>query len=82
LKFLLVCRKFLDDDEKSFIIQWVENNQEPNGTIHWKDLINEIEHNFGKLRSENAIKNFWNQRRKKIYREMYLNTHNNSINLL
>ncbi|RIA88340.1 hypothetical protein C1645_877469 [Glomus cerebriforme] len=64
-----LCRKSLDEDEKSFIIQWVEKNRQPNGTIHWKDLINEIEQISGKLRSENVIKNFWNQRRRKIYRE-------------
>ncbi|EXX63176.1 hypothetical protein RirG_154720 [Rhizophagus irregularis DAOM 197198w] len=77
-----LCRKYLDDDEKSFIVQWVEHNQEPNGTIHWKDLINEIEHKFGNLRSENTIKNFWNQRKRRIFRDIYLNTYNNSIILL
>ncbi|RIA80348.1 hypothetical protein C1645_838868 [Glomus cerebriforme] len=53
----------LSNDEKEFITQWVKENQEPNGTIHWRDLIPEMEYQLGKLHSENKIKNFWYPRR-------------------
>ncbi|RIA81951.1 hypothetical protein C1645_809838 [Glomus cerebriforme] len=58
-------QKPLGEDEKSFIIQWVENNRVPNSKIRWKPLISEIEKKFGKLRSENMVKNFWNLRNRK-----------------
>ncbi|GBC03193.1 hypothetical protein RclHR1_05000006 [Rhizophagus clarus] len=55
-----LCHDPLDEAEKSFIIQWVKANQTtPNATIHWKDLISAMKNRFGKLRSENKIKNFW-----------------------
>ncbi|RIA81066.1 hypothetical protein C1645_810207 [Glomus cerebriforme] len=47
-------QKPLGEDEKSFIIQWVENNKAPDDpVIHWKILIFAIKEKFGKLRSEN-----------------------------
>ena len=42
-----------------FIIRWVEKHKNSNNKIHWKDLIFEMKKRFGKLRSENKIKNFW-----------------------
>ncbi|CAB4485643.1 hypothetical protein RhiirA1_444138 [Rhizophagus irregularis] len=55
-----LCHEPLDEAEKSFIVQWVKVNQTtPTATIHWKDLISAMKDRFGKLRSENKIKNFW-----------------------
>ncbi|RIA79861.1 hypothetical protein C1645_882475 [Glomus cerebriforme] len=55
-----LCHDPLDEAEKSFIIQWVEANKTTStSTIHWKDLISVMKDQFGKLRSENKIKNFW-----------------------
>jgi len=60
LLLLLVCYDVLDENKKSFIIQWVENNKESDGKIHWKRLISNIESKFGgKTYSENRVKNFW-----------------------
>ncbi|RIA82003.1 hypothetical protein C1645_809818 [Glomus cerebriforme] len=61
-----LCNSPLDEDEKLFIVQWVENNKTPYGIIHWRDLINEVKNNFGKLRSENTLKNFWHLRRRSL----------------
>ncbi|CAB4383685.1 unnamed protein product [Rhizophagus irregularis] len=58
-----LCLEPLDDDEKSFIIQWVESK--PQGdTIPWKELIPLMKTEFEKLRSENMVKNFWNLRKR------------------
>ncbi|RIA81064.1 hypothetical protein C1645_837569 [Glomus cerebriforme] len=66
--------KPLNEDEKSFIIQWVENNKTPDDPkIHWKILISEIEKKFGKLRSENMVKNFWNLRNRKSGNKQHKN---------
>ena len=60
LLLLLVCRDGLNEDEKLFIIQWVENNKESDGKIHWNNLISDIKSEFGgKKYSENRVKNFW-----------------------
>ncbi|GES86198.1 hypothetical protein GLOIN_2v1474454 [Rhizophagus clarus] len=57
------------DNEKDFIVQWIEQHQEPNGTIRWKDLIPEMESRFGKLYSENKLKNFWYRRKLRLERD-------------
>ena len=54
----------LEEDEKLFIDQWVENNRTLDGIIHWRDLISEVNSNLGKLRSENTLKNYWHLRRR------------------
>lgn len=59
----------LEDDEKSFIVQWVENNRTSDGIIHWKDLIKEVESKFEKLRSENTLKNFWHLRKRSLSKQ-------------
>lgn len=59
----------LEDNEKLFIVQWVENNRTSDGIIHWKDLIKEVESKFGKLRSENTLKNFWHLRRRSLSKQ-------------
>ncbi|GES72843.1 hypothetical protein GLOIN_2v1482553 [Rhizophagus clarus] len=63
----------LEDNEKSFIIDWVEKYRSQNpftATISWKKLIPEMENSFGKLFSESQLKNYWHsrgrQKRKKI----------------
>jgi hypothetical protein len=67
----LVCHEPLDEAEKSFIIQWVEANQiAPTATIHWKDLISAMKDRFGKLRSENKIKNFWYPKQRSLKQEI------------
>jgi hypothetical protein len=66
---LLVCTLPLEENEKLFIVQWVENNRTSDGIIHWKDLINEVNSRFGKLRSENTLKNFWHLRRRSLLKQ-------------
>src|SRR4051812_38486962 len=69
---MLVCHEPLDKEEQEFIIQWVEKHKETRLddtgtitiTIYWKDLIPEMEIEFGKFRSENKLKNFYYSRRK------------------
>ncbi|CAG8526774.1 8108_t:CDS:2 [Funneliformis caledonium] len=52
--------------EKDFIVQWVEKNKEgPNGTIRFAKLIPVMKNRFGKLYSENNLKNFWNSRERR-----------------
>ncbi|GBB98184.1 hypothetical protein RclHR1_03160004 [Rhizophagus clarus] len=58
-----LCLDALDDEEKLFIIQWVEST--PRGDIiNWKKLIPMMNDKFGKLRSESMVKNFWNLRKR------------------
>ncbi|RIA88333.1 kinase-like domain-containing protein [Glomus cerebriforme] len=54
-----LCHKPLNEYEKSFIIQWVENNKADYPLIPWKILISAMKDEFGNLRSENMVKNFW-----------------------
>jgi hypothetical protein len=63
---LVIVRDPLNESEKSFIIKWVENNQlSSNGKIRWKVLIKEIKYVFGKLRSENQVKNYFYSKKRK-----------------
>lgn len=63
---LVIVHDPLNESEKSFIIKWVENNQlSSNGKIRWKVLIKEIKYVFGKLRSENQVKNYWYSKKRK-----------------
>ncbi|GBB83967.1 hypothetical protein RclHR1_10600004 [Rhizophagus clarus] len=61
----LIVHGPLNESEKSFIIKWVENNQSSNGKIPWKLLIKEIKYVFGKVRSENQVKNYWYSKKRK-----------------
>jgi len=55
----LVCHDDFEEEEETFIIQWIKNK---NGSISWRELINEIQRRFGKLRPKNKITNFWYSR--------------------
>ncbi|GBB83968.1 hypothetical protein RclHR1_10600005 [Rhizophagus clarus] len=59
--FFLVCHDELDENERSYIIKWVKENKNDNSSdkICWTKLISEIHDKFGKLRSENKVKNFY-----------------------
>ena len=40
----LVCHEPFEEEEKKFIVQWIENNQGPNGSISWNvDLVNYVQ---------------------------------------
>jgi hypothetical protein len=58
--FILVCHDELNEKEKSYIIEWVEEYkiQNPFDKIRWKNLISEMKNKFGKLRTENCVKIF------------------------
>ncbi|RIA83068.1 hypothetical protein C1645_743336 [Glomus cerebriforme] len=49
----------LSDEEKQFIDEWIKLNRIENGVITWKTLRHELKNQFGFLRSENAVKNYW-----------------------
>ncbi|GBB98181.1 hypothetical protein RclHR1_03160001 [Rhizophagus clarus] len=74
-----LCTAPLEENEKSFIVQWVENNRTSDGIIHWKDLITEVKKNFGKLRSENTLKNFWHLRNRSILKQKKEVNYENNI---
>ncbi|CAG8549001.1 5243_t:CDS:1 [Funneliformis caledonium] len=65
-----LCKIPLSDDEKEFIINWAEENQRQNGVIPLTKLIPIMKEQFGKLRSENQIKNFWYPTRKRQLNEI------------
>ncbi|RIA93048.1 hypothetical protein C1645_804318 [Glomus cerebriforme] len=54
-----LCHDNFEKEEIDFIIQWIEDNITSSGSISWIDLIDEVQRQFGKLRSKNKIKNFW-----------------------
>ncbi|GBC03195.1 hypothetical protein RclHR1_05000008 [Rhizophagus clarus] len=58
-----ICHDPLGDDEKAFIVQWVESTQRGD-MINWRKLIPLMKIEFGKLRTENMVKNFWNLRKR------------------
>src|SRR4051812_39400180 len=66
LLLLLVCHDPFEEEEAIFIIQWIEKNQSPNGSICWKELIHEVECRFNRLRSKNKFKNFWYSRKRRL----------------
>ncbi len=51
-----LCKDPLDENEKEFIVQHV---QEHNGVFSTREIIPAIKDKFDKLRSERQIKNFW-----------------------
>ncbi|CAI2167736.1 2446_t:CDS:2 [Funneliformis geosporum] len=51
--------------EQDFVIQWIENNKKPKGKISYANLSNVMKNRFGKLYSENKLKNFWNSRKER-----------------
>ncbi|CAG8619925.1 12604_t:CDS:2, partial [Rhizophagus irregularis] len=64
-----LCHDSFNDNEKSFINEWVEEYKIRNPSsrsISLKEIIPVMKEKFGKLRSENKVKNFWHaQQRKK-----------------
>ncbi|PKY25664.1 hypothetical protein RhiirB3_472625 [Rhizophagus irregularis] len=66
-----LCQWPLDNNEKFYIIHWVEGYKikNPSKNINWKELIFEMEKKFGKFRSESKVKNYYSstlkQRRKR-----------------
>ncbi|EXX55165.1 uncharacterized protein OCT59_003542 [Rhizophagus irregularis] len=56
-----LCHNELDEDERSYINEWVKEykNQNPSDKICWTKLILKMDKKFGKLRTENRVKNFW-----------------------
>ncbi|RIA90142.1 hypothetical protein C1645_823705 [Glomus cerebriforme] len=64
-----LCLDPLTDDEKDFIIKQVQNNRKPNGIINWKLVVHNLKNEFGLLRSENKVRNFWNSRQKSNLRK-------------
>ncbi|GES72839.1 kinase-like domain-containing protein [Rhizophagus clarus] len=57
-----LCHEPLDYNEKSYIINWIVSHQILDTSaynIRWRELINEMKFKFGKLHSENKVKNFW-----------------------
>jgi hypothetical protein len=59
----LVCHEPLDKEEEIFVVQWIKNNQKASGKIYWKELVSAMKGQFGKLRSENKLKNYWYSRK-------------------
>ncbi|CAB5353506.1 unnamed protein product [Rhizophagus irregularis] len=60
-----LCHDPLSINEKIFITERVRKCQMRSTTIHWKYIINGLVIRFGKLRSENKIKNFFNSRQRR-----------------
>jgi hypothetical protein len=56
--YLLVCHEDLNRDEKDFIREQVKKYPSPS-IINWKYIIRNLKKEFGTLRSENKVKNFW-----------------------
>ncbi|CAI2164873.1 6180_t:CDS:1 [Funneliformis geosporum] len=61
-----LCKVPLSNDEKDFIVKWAEENQRQDGVISLTKLIPVIKKQFGNLRSENQIKNFWYPRKRQL----------------
>jgi hypothetical protein len=59
----------LTEDEKKYIIEHVQSNRRINGLINWKLVVNGLKNKFGKLRSENRVRNFWNSKQKSDLRK-------------
>ncbi|RIA88332.1 hypothetical protein C1645_775173 [Glomus cerebriforme] len=63
-----LCPDPLNEEEKEFIIQGINNQLKLNpedDKISWKDMISEMKIKFDKLHSENKVKNFWYANKKK-----------------
>ncbi|GBB95859.1 hypothetical protein RclHR1_02630004 [Rhizophagus clarus] len=64
-----LCLDPLTEDEKIYIIEHVQSNRRINGLINWKLVVNGLKVKFGKLRSENRVRNFWNSKLKSDLRK-------------
>ncbi|GBB86715.1 hypothetical protein RclHR1_01310011 [Rhizophagus clarus] len=65
-----LCLDSLENEEKKFIVEWIRGHRTSDGVIHWKYVINDLKIQFGKLHSENKIKNYWNRRKKSYLRKI------------
>ncbi|CAG8568312.1 12294_t:CDS:2 [Rhizophagus irregularis] len=64
---LVICHDPFDEIEKLYMIEWVKKYKIQNPSadkIPWKKLIQEMKDKFGKLRSENKVKNFWHSKKR------------------
>ncbi|GBB99975.1 hypothetical protein RclHR1_00370016 [Rhizophagus clarus] len=64
-----VCLDALENEEKNFIVEWIQKHRTSSGVIHWKYVVNDLKLRFGKRHSENKVKNYWNSRRKTYLRK-------------
>ncbi|RGB36584.1 hypothetical protein C1646_741675 [Rhizophagus diaphanus] len=75
-----LCHDSFDEIEKLYMIEWVKKYKIQNPSadkIPWKKLILEMKDKFGKLRTENKVKNFWHsqeRQRKGQRRQLHQNT--------
>ncbi|RIA81946.1 hypothetical protein C1645_836145 [Glomus cerebriforme] len=64
-----LCHSDLDKVEKDFIIKEIRNQliqDQDDEKISWKEIIEKMEGEFDKFRSENKVKNFWYSTKKQI----------------
>ncbi|PKC07702.1 hypothetical protein RhiirA5_500478 [Rhizophagus irregularis] len=75
-----LCHDPFDEIEKLYMIEWVKKYKIQNPSadkIPWKKLILEMKDKFGKLRTENKVKNFWHsqERQRRVQRrQLHQNT--------
>src|SRR2546430_822023 len=54
----LVCNEPMGYHEKKYVIELTQKYRTPKN-INWKYVIRDLEKRFGKLHSENKVKNYW-----------------------
>ncbi|CAB4422120.1 unnamed protein product [Rhizophagus irregularis] len=62
-----LCHDPFDEIEKLYMIEWVKKYKIQNPSsykIPWNKLILEMKDKFGKLHSENKVKNFWHSKQR------------------
>ncbi|PKC72886.1 hypothetical protein RhiirA1_530856 [Rhizophagus irregularis] len=59
-----LCLEPLTDDEKNLVIIEANKNRMKDGKISWKHVVASLKKNYGLLRSENKVRNFWNSKKK------------------
>ncbi|CAB4408082.1 unnamed protein product [Rhizophagus irregularis] len=77
----LLCHENLCEDEKLYIIEWVEKyrNEHPFNNINWKQLIEDLNNKFGKMRSENKVKNHYNLKERQKGVLPYVSSQDNNV---
>ncbi|CAB4383615.1 hypothetical protein RhiirA5_403471 [Rhizophagus irregularis] len=61
-----LCYYDLDDEEKTYIDGWISQNRIGNGIIEWKNLRQDLKNQYGFLRPENMVKNYWYSKQRRI----------------
>ncbi|GBC04138.1 hypothetical protein RclHR1_05530007 [Rhizophagus clarus] len=61
-----LCHYDLDDEEKQYIDKWISRNRVGDGVIEWKILRQDLKSQFGFLRSENMVKNYWYSKQRRM----------------